>query len=95
MSPSRRTEQRRSAPVPAVGSVSVKATTPSPLTAGSTKRSRCSGVANWSTARQTPLATWTIMRSDACDMEKSSRSSSQRENGIPRPPYSSGAAIER
>ena len=81
--------------MPAVGSVSVKATTPSPLTAGSTKRSRCSGVANWSTARQTPLATWTIMRSDACDMEKSSRSSSQRENGIPRPPYSSGAAIER
>ena len=82
--------------MPAVGSVSVKATT-----AVAVDRREHEALAllrasrTGRPTRQTPLATWTIIRSDACDMEKSSSSSSQRENGIPRPPYSSGAASER
>ena len=64
-----------SAPLPAPGSVSVKATLISPATTGLTNRSRCSSLAWESIGRQMPLATWTIIRSEACDIEKSSSSS--------------------
>ncbi len=64
-----------SAPLPAPGSVSVNATLISPATAGLMKRSRWSSLACESIGRQMPLATCTIIRSDACDIENSSSSS--------------------
>ena len=72
--------------MPAVGSVSVNATLISLATAGSTNRSRCSGLAWESSGRQIPLETWTIIRSDACDIANSSSSGRYWVNGIPRPP---------
>ena len=53
---------------------------------GSTNRSRCSGVAWESSGRQIPLETWTIIRSDACDIANSSSSGRYWVNGTPRPP---------
>ncbi len=44
-------------------------------TAGITNLRRCSSLTNRSTERQVPLTTWTIIRIEACDIEKSSISS--------------------
>ena len=64
-----------SAPLPAPGSVSVNATLISPATTGLMNRSRWSSLAWESIERQMPFATWTIIRSEACDIENSSSSS--------------------
>ena len=76
MSPSRSTLLRRSAPVPAVGSVEGEG---NPQVTGHLRQHELlallGSVAYWSIERHTPLQTCTIIRTEACDIEISSSTS--------------------